>query len=68
MAEKKKSIIEESLLEFKTIEDALKANTKEILASTMKEEIEKVVRESLEEQGWKYMGEQNNRPIFKIIY
>ena len=49
MAEKKKSIIEESLLEFKTIEDALKANTKEILASTMKEEIEKVVRESLEE-------------------
>jgi hypothetical protein len=50
MAEKKKSIIEESLLEFKTIEDALKANTKEILASTMKEEIEKVVRESLEEQ------------------
>lgn len=50
MAGKKKSIIEESLLEFKTIEDALKANTKEILASTMKEEIEKVVRESLEEQ------------------
>ena len=50
MAEKKKSIIEESLLEFKTIEDALKANTKEILASTMKEEIEKVVRESLKEQ------------------
>ena len=50
MAEKKKSIIEESLLEFKTIEDALKANTKEILASTMKEEIERVVRESLEEQ------------------
>ena len=50
MAEKKKSIIEESLLEFKTIEDALKANTKEILASTMKQEIEKVVRESLKEQ------------------
>jgi hypothetical protein len=50
MAEKKKSIIEEALLEAKSLEDALKANTKEILASTMKEEIETVVRESLEEQ------------------
>jgi hypothetical protein len=50
MAEKKKSIIEEALLEAKSLEDALKANTKEILASTMKEEIESVVRESLEEQ------------------
>ena len=47
MAEKKKSIIEEALLEAKSLEDALKANTKEILASTMKEEIEDVVRESL---------------------
>ena len=28
----------------------------------------KAMRDSLEEQGWKYMGEQNNRPIFKIIY
>lgn len=50
MAEKKKSIIEEALLEAKSLEDALKANTKEILASTMKEEIESVVRESLKEQ------------------
>jgi hypothetical protein len=50
MAEKKKSIIEEALLEAKSLEDALKANTKEILASTMKEEIESVVRESLDEQ------------------
>jgi hypothetical protein len=50
MAEKKKSIIEEALLEAKSLEDALKANTKEILASTMKEEIESVVRESLNEQ------------------
>lgn len=28
----------------------------------------KVLRESLEEQGWKYMGERNNRPVYKIIY
>lgn len=27
-----------------------------------------VMRESLEEQGWKYMGEKNNKPIYKIIY
>jgi hypothetical protein len=51
MAEKKKrSIIEEALWEAKTVEDALKANTKEILASTMKQEIDKVVKESLNEQ------------------
>jgi hypothetical protein len=50
MAKEKKSIIEEALLEAKSLEDALKANTKEILASTMKEEIETVVRESLSEQ------------------
>ena len=51
MAKEKKSIIEEALLEAKSLEDALKANTKEILASTMKEEINSVVRESLNEQG-----------------
>ena len=51
MATEKKSIIEEALLEAKSLEDALKANTKEILASTMKEEINSVVRESLNEQG-----------------
>jgi hypothetical protein len=50
MAEKKRSIIEEALWEAKSVEDALKANTKEILATTMKQEIDKVVKESLEEQ------------------
>lgn len=50
MAEKKRSIIEEALWEAKSLEDALKANTKEILATTMKQEIDKVVKESLEEQ------------------
>ena len=42
MAKEKKSIIEEALLEAKSLEDALKANTKEILASTMREEINRL--------------------------
>ena len=50
MATKRKSIIEEALLEAKSLEDALKANTKEILASHMKEEIETIVESSLKEQ------------------
>jgi hypothetical protein len=40
MAEKKKSIIEEALLEAKSLEDALKANTKEMLAAHMSKEFE----------------------------
>ena len=47
MAEKKKSIIEEALLEAKSLEDALKANTKEILAAHMSKEIESIVETSL---------------------
>lgn len=50
MATKRKSIIEEALLDAKSLEDALKANTKEILASHMKEEIETIVESSLKEQ------------------
>lgn len=50
MATKRKSIIEEALLEAKSLEDALKANTKEMLASHMKEEIETIVESSLKEQ------------------
>jgi hypothetical protein len=50
MAEKKKSIIEEALLEAKTLEDALKANTKEILSAHMSKEIESIVESSLKEQ------------------
>ena len=26
------------------------------------------MRLNLEEQGWKYMGQKNNKPIYKIIY
>ena len=50
MATKRKSIIEEALLEAKTLEDALKANTKEMLASHMKQEIENIVETSLKEE------------------
>jgi exonuclease VII small subunit len=50
MATKRKSIIEEALLEAKSLEDALKANTKEMLASHMKEEIENIVESSLNEE------------------
>ena len=51
MAEKKKSIIEEALLEAKSLEDALKANTKEILAAHMSKEIESIVESSLKNKG-----------------
>lgn len=46
MAEKK-SILEEALLDVKKIQEALNANTKEILRSVAKEEIDSVVKESL---------------------
>ncbi len=50
MAEKKKSIIEEALLEAKSLEDALKANTKEMLAAHMSKEIESIVESSLKKK------------------
>jgi hypothetical protein len=45
----KKSILEEALLDIKNIENALNANTKEILRSVAREEIDSVVKESLDE-------------------
>ncbi len=51
MAEKK-SILEEALLDIKNIQNALNANTKEILRSVAKEEIDSVVKESLEEEAY----------------
>ena len=50
MAEKTKSIIEEALLDAKSLEDALKANTKEMLSAHMSKEIESIVESSLKEQ------------------
>lgn len=49
MAEKKKSIIDEALLDAKRIQETLNANTKEILRSIAKEEIDNLVKESLNE-------------------
>ena len=46
----KKSILEEALLDINHIQNALNANTKEILRSVAKEEINGVVKESLEEE------------------
>lgn len=48
MAEKK-SIYEEALLDAQKIQEALNANTKEILRSVAREEIDGLVKESLEE-------------------
>lgn len=44
-----KSILEEALLQVSQLEEAVKKNAKEILASTMKQEIDELVRESMEE-------------------
>ena len=46
-AENNKSIVESALLQIKAVEDAISENAKGILASTMKEEISELVRESL---------------------
>jgi hypothetical protein len=43
----KKSILEEALLDIKNIQNALNANTKEMLRSVAKEEIDSIVKESL---------------------
>ena len=49
MADKDKSIIERAILDAKRIQEALNANTKEILRSVAKEEIDGIVKESLNE-------------------
>jgi len=51
MAEKK-NILEEALLDIKSIQSALDANTKEILRSIAKEEIDGVVKESLAREAY----------------
>jgi hypothetical protein len=49
MQNEKKSLVEEALLQMKNLEEAVTQNAKGILASTMKEEISELVKESLEE-------------------
>lgn len=45
--EKKNSLVEEALLQMKSLEEVVTENAKGILASTMKEEISELVKESL---------------------
>ena len=47
MTGNEKSIVESTLLQIKAVEDAISENAKGILASTMKEEISELVKESL---------------------
>ena len=49
MAEKK-SLVEEALLQMKNLEEVVSENAKGILASTMKEEISELVKESLKQE------------------
>jgi len=46
----KKSILEQALLQVQDLEEAVKANAKGILASTMKEELNELLQESMEEE------------------
>ena len=48
MAEK--SILEQALLQVQTLEEAVKQNAKGILASTMKQELNDLLKESKEEE------------------
>ncbi len=45
-----KSILEQALLQVQTLEEAVKANAKGILSSTMKQELNDLLKESLEEE------------------
>jgi DNA-directed RNA polymerase subunit delta len=47
---KKESLVEEAFIQIKNLEESLNENAKGILASTMKEEISSLVKESLNEQ------------------
>ena len=45
-----KSILEQALLQVQTLEEAVKANAKGILASTMKQELSDLLKESMEDE------------------
>ena len=49
MAQKKQNLVEEALLQMENLKEAVTENAKGILASTMKEEISELVKESLSE-------------------
>jgi hypothetical protein len=45
-----KNLVEEALIQMRNVEEVIAENAKGILASTMKEEISQLVKESLSEQ------------------
>ena len=47
---KENKLVQEALIQMKQVEEAIAENAKGILASTMKEEINQLVKESLSEQ------------------
>ena len=47
---KEKSLVEDTFIQMKNLEEVISENAKGILASTMKEEIKSLVKESLNEQ------------------
>ena len=47
---RKKNLVEEALLQMENLKEAVTENAKGILASTMKEEISELVKESLTEE------------------
>jgi hypothetical protein len=61
-----KTILEKALLEAEQLEEAMKFNAKEILASTMKEEINELVKESLSEND--YLEEQEEEEEVEIDF
>jgi hypothetical protein len=58
-----KSILEQALLQVQNLEEAVKQNAKGILASTMKEELKDLLKESLEEEEEVAKDEEEETPI-----
>jgi len=59
-----KTILEKALLEAEQLEETMRSNAKEILSSTMKEEIHELVKESLSEND--YLEEQEDEQEVEI--
>jgi hypothetical protein len=58
-----KSILEQALLQVQNLEEAVKQNAKGILASTMKQELNDLLKESLEEEEEVTTEEEEETPI-----
>ena len=58
-----KSILEQALLQVQNLEEAVKQNAKGILASTMKEELSDLLKESLEEEETVADDEESKDPM-----